>query len=428
MRGLTLTTVAQEAEDSSGRKQVAWLLWKKKRMNGLVEEYEKWNERLFAIVQLHMLAKATFAITEVSAPANKTLGAMKKDINVRILGLDDEMILTQMASCESLEWKHLEVRHHGINLDGEAQKLPCGTYDGHDVVVDFKSFVPKLRGEKEEPGQNPQESVMNRIRQLATLLNHSRSSRFRLLPCHGFFQDLEIPRFGFIFETPPGRHRKPLSLYQFLSSTSGSRNLAQKPALDHRLPLALILAIALGQFHSVSWVHKSMRSENIVFFLADIQDRDWRLWLQDPWIMGFEYAREDPGLSEDNRIIDARQEIYRHPEQWGQPTRRFHKIHDIYSLGVVMLEIGLWKPAEDLEKDGFRLVRPAESTDVKRMFEKQARDKLPFLTGHLYASVVVKCLTGNILDNESGEKPTFEEAYHSSIVEALRACRLHCNY
>lgn len=52
-------------------------------------------------------------------------------------------------------------------------------------------------------------------------------------------------------------------------------------------------------------------------------------------------------------LFEPNRDIYRHPERQGQPTTPFKKIHDIYSLGVVLLEIGLWEPAIKLQRNLF---------------------------------------------------------------------------
>jgi hypothetical protein len=40
--------------------------------------------------------------------------------------------------------------------------------------------------------------------------------------------------------------------------------------------------------------------------------------------------------------------IYRHPRRWGVPTESFNAIHDIYALGVVLLEIGMWRKVKTM--------------------------------------------------------------------------------
>jgi serine/threonine protein kinase len=146
-----------------------------------------------------------------------------------------------------------------------------------------------------------------------------------------------------------------VSLLNCFNKMSGSKGRTQKPSLENRLPLSLALAISLGQFHGVGWVHKSVRSENVIFF-PRTGGRDEALSPREPWLEGFEYAREDPGLSAPYGNVEIQQDIYRHPEQWGQPTRRFNRIHDIYSLGMVLLEISTWRPALQLEQTGFKNV------------------------------------------------------------------------
>lgn len=69
-------------------------------------------------------------------------------------------------------------------------------------------------------------------------------------------------------------------------------------------------------------------------------------------------------------------------------------MHDIYSLGVVLLEIGLWQPVAALEKTQFRDLVYADRFDVQELFQTEAARRLPFGLGSAYAEVVRKCLTG----------------------------------
>lgn len=85
--------------------------------------------------------------------------------------------------------------------------------------------------------------------------------------------------------------------------------------------------------------------------------------------------------------------------------------HDIYSIGVCLLEIGLWKsfvkycpdnsvtpgvseikilPIQDQTKRAF---------DLKRMFVELAKEKLPSRMGDRFIKVVILCLT--CLDKDS---------------------------
>ena len=54
----------------------------------------------------------------------------------------------------------------------------------------------------------------------------------------------------------------------------------------------------------------------------------------------------------DDRVTRRQKDInldyYQHPDKRWDPSIRYARSHDIYSLGCVLLEIGLWKPLDKL--------------------------------------------------------------------------------
>src|SRR5208282_4248069 len=77
--------------------------------------------------------------------------------------------------------------------------------------------------------------------------------------------------------------------------------------------------------------------------------------------------------------------IYSHPDVQGftgARRARFRAEYDIYSLGIVLLEIGLWKPFEKQIPDG-TLPSDAARTNVTL---------LGFAMGERYMAAVRKCL------------------------------------
>ena len=60
----------------------------------------------------------------------------------------------------------------------------------------------------------------------------------------------------------------------------------------------------------------------------------------EPWILGFESSRPEGELSYGPTELDPQRDVYRHPDRQGQVRVQFTKLHDIYALGVVLLEIG----------------------------------------------------------------------------------------
>lgn len=89
-------------------------------------------------------------------------------------------------------------------------------------------------------------------------------------------------------------------------------------------------------------MHESIRSENILFLPRDDEtDPDEPQDISEPWLFGFEFSRPEMFFSHGHADPCLERDLYRHPERQQRPTQMFGKIHDIYALGVVLLEIGL---------------------------------------------------------------------------------------
>lgn len=96
--------------------------------------------------------------------------------------------------------------------------------------------------------------------------------------------------------------------------------------------------------------------------------------------------------------------------------------HDIYSLGVCLLEVGLWtsfvqyKGSRPLlgpglpigeflcDRDGRR-----SAEQIKQTLLEIAESRLPVLMGKIYANVVVSCLTCLDRDGSFGNKAELED-------------------
>ena len=85
--------------------------------------------------------------------------------------------------------------------------------------------------------------------------------------------------------------------------------------------------------------------------------------------------------------------------------------YDMYGLGVVLLEIGIWAPAYNMVKDG-----NLETFQNKGLPENVER--LGSRCGAIYRSVVQKCLD----PSNWGPRETTTENL-ASILESLRVCR-----
>jgi hypothetical protein len=209
----------------------------------------------------------------------------------QVLGRPRQYALAQLSSSENHEWGSHEILGR-IVIDDTSGFFKCGHLDGRRVIVDFKPFEPLPQDRQQMALAEPPPKILNRIHQLAALLHRRHSARTRLLPCEGFYRDARAPTFGFVFDVPTDRFHKPSTLGELLMVKSR----AQRLALDSRAKLALMLSLALFQFHTVGWVHKSLRSSNVLFFPEKGADLS-SVHYDEPWLVGFEYSREDPGFS-----------------------------------------------------------------------------------------------------------------------------------
>ncbi|KAF2997584.1 hypothetical protein E8E13_002447 [Curvularia kusanoi] len=208
-----------------------------------------------------------------------------------------------------------------------------GIFNDQSVWIEWKVVEPS-------PGHmnGTNDIIHERITTLAALLREmNRIVQFRAPVCLGYFYDDDNGRFGFVFAKPPTvpSNESPTTLRALLDT--------EMPSLTDRITLMRLLAETVERLHAVDWLHKGLRSSNILFFK---DQNTGAINLADPYISGFEYAR--PAQRDDmtqRPSDDPAADIYRHPlTQSGASP--FLKSFDLYSLGIVLLEIAYWQPIE----------------------------------------------------------------------------------
>ena len=278
-----------------------------------------------------------------------------------------------------------------LHTQAQVGKLPD---DGSEVLLDRIKCDPRISIE----------GTTEDVRDLAKLLQRVDPFIFGLLSCKGASKERDLngklTGFHLVFNMPQ-HFTKPRSLRTVL--------LTPPPGitLNDRFSLAALLAKSVFFMHTYRFVHKNIRPENIIIVEEESQATNRR-----PFLVGFEKFRLDRGQT--SRQGDARWErdLYRHPERQGkQPEQDFKMHHDIYSLGVVMLEIGLGysfvMPPSDSSKglpstansklniaealSSKNVAQKAKS--VKKRLVELAEEKLPLAMGTKYTQAVRVCLT-----------------------------------
>lgn len=246
--------------------------------------------------------------------------------------------------------------------------------------------------------QNP-ETTANDVRILACALQKVDPAISGLLQCKGVIKSTSADsctlQYDFIFRVP-----------QALSQPRGLRGIlieANTTPLNERIHLAKSLAHAVGFLHNIRLVHKNISPETCIVFHKDT------LTLGIPFLVGLDRFRLADGQSLRAGDDDWAKNIYRHPTRQGtSPEDRYIMQHDVYSLGVLLLEIDLWasfvteagEPTETLAEVS------AIVTKDRRMRANQTKKILIEMAHHLlpkvdvtYRNVVLACLT--CLDKEN---------------------------
>lgn len=193
----------------------------------------------------------------------------------------------------------------------------------------------------------------DRVEKLVALLREpNKPTEFCVPPCLGYFLDLNNKRFGLVFKPPIIRSApRPQSLL----SCFGTRRVSLRAKID----MAQGLSQWLLYLHAVNWLHKGLRSANVLFFpVTNTKD------LGKPFVSGFEYSRNTKSVTTGGPAADdIERAMYTHPSYNGaERNLGFKKTYDMYSLGIVLIEIALWLPINEIL--GFELPNVSDATMI----------------------------------------------------------------
>ncbi|MCJ1312219.1 hypothetical protein MMC25_005893 [Agyrium rufum] len=248
--------------------------------------------------------------------------------------------------------------------------------------------------------------------------------QFKALEFLFYFDDPESWRYGFVYQlpeyirkykpptsTPSVRESqiasrcKPTSLTDILTEAESENFDGDVLELGARFRLAKQLIGSLHWMHTSGWTHRNIRASNILFFPEKSQHGLWPteqmpqpLDFENPYLMGIgnDISDEEKKLltrprtrSNSPKTTAAAyllRDKYEHPGRSRCAEDEYFPAFDIYALGLVLLEIGLWQQIGSFQ-------RP-EDTPLsfrRRMVEVEVRH-LRGQCGAVYADVVKRCL------------------------------------
>ena len=246
---------------------------------------------------------------------------------------------------DSLKAPHLQRDAEQLVLRTVAGLLSSrevGSYANAPVIIEWK-MIDRSRESR----------LKHRVANVAAFLAEIDDPAFHSLTCSGHLKEPKSGRYAYLFKPPLIADRNDGSLISAKFSMKSLGELFElqglRPSLNQRVSIAISLAETVLQLHTAEWLHKSIRSDNILFFNASIEDWAASDKLPAAYPGGYEYARADSPLetSEDpssSRYLD----LHRHPLSIGSGRVSYNQRFDMYSLGCVLVELAIWAPLETI--------------------------------------------------------------------------------
>jgi len=376
----------------------------------------------------HFIKRAIFAISgEKRAKELNTALALDKQSLAQILTINDirtrrvpdQILLTEkrFVHYEHSVYQPIESAPHLFVTRGDYRESPLeGPFHNTTVIIERSAIDEQV---SEDILKEITAFVLHRLPEKVSLQSADVLLK-GILPCLGYRMK---PTPELIFAMPKGT-QNPQMLQTLIASDQG----VTRYPLDFRFKLARRLSEAVLRVHAAKLVHKSIRTNTILILQPTVQAGDdgshHATGFGDVYLTNWRLLRDVAGPTSQSGGTQWTENLYRHPRRQGmQVEERYNIGHDIYSLGVCLLEIGLWdllvckesadnpprvsdlfRAAADVE--GFpdpeaelraKLRRP---NDIKNILLKLAGENLPQKMGLGYHNLVIACLTG--LDEPSG--------------------------
>ena len=435
------------------KEEVAWAVWRKERNEKLLAEIEFWGGRLdkfsswtipnmliqatnedIAIVADSRLNRTNFKGQLMLAKSASTTIAAIAGLSIKEEGpfiIEDERITMLERGFVRSPTPGPQITDKDIALERERrsdlggierrQWVKFKAMDGteRDAIIEFKARPSHEDARFLFGDQYVTNEVARLIRTLRTAAQ--KPDTFRVLYCEGWYEARD--HLGLIYRLPSGFNDLRCESLGNILLKLEYKELLQRN-LENRLRLATSLAWTLFEFHSVNWVHKAFNPDNILLFGDMIQEdktkpAKLKFEWSSPYLAGFDSSRS---TTDESGKLDFRAQwtvrLYTHPErQLGY--KRYEKIHDIYSLGVVLLEIG--RLGSFMEERRSEKLNRASPSQLKVLFVEEAKS-LQSVLGTAYEEVVLACLNGEFSEPKNDYLLSGE--FRSRVCEKLSQIKI----
>ncbi|KAL5513770.1 hypothetical protein ACEPAH_4171 [Sanghuangporus vaninii] len=304
-----------------------------------------------------------------------------------------------------------------VDIDPEAQtgiyRVKSGPYT--NCIVDPRDIVAYVEQQQEEIAIKETEDIVRLFAEDSNAPESQLSSAAGILPSCGYVS-LENCLYGIIFRFPSGC-APPRTLRSLLIEGT------IKHSLNDRVKFAIRLSTSVLVVHSLGLVHKSIKPDSILVTESIVGDPEklYPYKLGNPYLLSFDSSRSSRGHTMRGLFPYPKgpnwETLYTHPRHFVWRERKYEMRDDVFSLGVCLLEIALWKSffqwnateekyedntdVIDLTPDRLRreALEQGKPEDVDKSWFRQqimvqtAKALVPAVMGDLFKDVIVACLT-----------------------------------
>ena len=295
----------------------------------------------------------------------------------------------------------------GIDESKPFQSLSLVNHESHGTILSEYKYY-----EKENMSSHQVDLDKKRMQKLCKVLETPTPGDFGTLKCRGWSWETDLERFAIHFEPPEGCESRPTSLRKVLSSKKRGR-----PSLGERFMIAKSVGQSLLKWHTTGWVHQGIASHNIIFFQ---QEGSPNLDFSKPYLCGFDYARCTGNISVPRHLahLGPEYDLYRHKERQDIADVTHTKEHDIYSFGLLLVEIGFWDTLKNIFFDGKKI----EPRSLREVILKRMRNNalLEFEMGKAYERATLTCIKGSFhVERDDPQQSHLAQAFEREVVHKI---------
>ena len=288
-----------------------------------------------------------------------------------------------------------------------------GGQDFRKVLVERRTYGMHWSDEKVAS------ELLTRLEALTGLLNSAEDRKnLHVLHCSGFYHDPIHYACGLIYDFPQclNESEGELCVTTLRALIESDTQAVHLPVLGDRFQLAHNLAVSVLEFHKVSWLQKGISSFNVVIFHSE---GELTMPLNRVYFMGFLNSRQNDDFAFTEGPGDHKD--YQHPEYLQHGKLRFKPEFDYYSLGVTLLELGMWRPLSVLTMGWHE----PPSAFRKKLLERRVPRLGPSM-GAVYQDVVRVCLSGDFQVDFGGSESDMSNSLYLGfkrlVVDRLAVC------